>query len=103
MQADLLAQRTLAKISFEDNELPPELTPEKYYGLFKLIYTTIRIDLWLNVSEEKERTGIDDLSVETLDQLENASWDKFDHVRAEIYSRVMHKPDIEDGDGSLEV
>ena len=57
MEADLLAQRSFAKVSFEDDEISPELTPEKYLGLFKLIYATIRIDLWLNVTEYKKEAG----------------------------------------------
>ena len=64
MEADLLAQRSFAKVSFEDDEISLELTPEKYLGLFKLIYATIRIDLWLNVTEYKKEAGQDNLPLE---------------------------------------
>ena len=54
MEADLYAGSTLVKVSFEDNEIPRELSAEKYLALFKMIYASIRIDLWLAVQDCKK-------------------------------------------------
>ncbi len=93
LDEDLFTRERINHLSFED-EIPEELTAEKYLQIYKKIWATIRHDLWKDIQARKKELRVQELPEEEFNKLYNACHDNFETIRTETYAKIMDDPDI---------
>ena len=93
LDEDLFTKERINHLSFDD-EIPEELTGEKYLQIYKKIWATIRHDLWKDIQARKKELRVQELPEEEFNKLYNTSHDNFETIRTETYSKIMDDPDI---------
>ncbi len=93
LDEDLFTRERINHLSFED-EIPEELTAEKYLQIYKKIWATIRHDLWKDIQARKKELRVQELPEEEFNKLYNACHDNFETIRTETYAKILDDPDI---------
>ena len=91
---DLFKKQRVEHLSFED-EIPEELTAEKYLLMYKKIWAIIRHDLYKDIVARKKELRVSDLPPEEFNKLYEATHRRFEHVRQDVYCLIMGEDDIE--------
>lgn len=80
-------------MSFED-EIPEELTAEKYLIMYKKIWAVLRHDLYKEIMAKKKANREDMLNEKDFDKLYEDMHKKFEDIRVEVYSFIMGDDNI---------
>ena len=91
---DLFKKQRVEHLSFED-EIPEELTAEKYLLMYKKIWAIIRHDLYKDIVARKKELRVSDLYPDEFNKLYEATHKRFEHVRQDVYCLIMGEDDIE--------
>ena len=87
---DLFERQRIEHLSFED-EIPDDLTAEKYLIMYKKIWAVIRHDLWKEIERKKRELRVSDLDAKSgvFDTLYEEVHKKFEDIRVEVYEKIM--------------
>ena len=94
LDADLFVRGRIEHLSFE-NEIPEELTGDKYLIMYKKIWAIIRHDLWKDIMAKKKELRCKTLPEAEFDQLYEEKHRLFENIRVEVYAMIMDEPSIE--------
>jgi hypothetical protein len=88
LHRDLFINQRIEHLSFEE-EIPEELTADKYLLMYKKIWATIRHDLFMEIQLKKKELRKVELDEKEFDELYNKTSKNFEKIRAEVYSQIM--------------
>ena len=85
---DLFERQRIEHLSFE-NEIPEDLTADKYLLMYKKIWAVIRHDLWKEIESKKKELRQGNLDPKEFDRLYEEVHKKFEDIRVEVYEKIM--------------
>ena len=68
-----------------ENEIPEELTADKYLLMYKKIWAIIRHDLYRDIQRKKKEKMVDELSEKDFNELYELQHKNFEKIRLEVY------------------
>ena len=68
-----------------ENEIPEELTADKYLLMYKKIWAVIRHDLYRDIQRKKKEKMVDELSEKDFNELYELQHKNFEKIRLEVY------------------
>ena len=90
---DLFVRGRIEQLNFFE-ELPEEMTAEKYLTMYKKIWAILRHDLYLEIQAKKKELRCDKLESPVFDKLYEDSHKCFEEIRVEVYAMIMDQPSI---------
>ena len=90
LDGDLFVRQKIEHLSFED-DIPEELTADKYLLMYKKIWAVIRHDLYKEVQKRKKELRVSELDEKEFDKLYNAVHERFETIRAEVWQIIMNE------------
>ena len=87
---DLFMRQRIDHLNFED-EIPEDLTADKYLIMYKKIWAVIRHDLYKEVQKRKKELRVSELDEKEFDKLYNAVHERFETIRAEVWQIIMNE------------
>ena len=88
LDGDLFVRQKIEHLSFED-DIPEELTADKYLLMYKKIWAIIRHDLYKAIQLKKKELRVNDLPSVEFDKLYEETHKKFEEVRVDVYHLIM--------------
>ena len=85
----------ISSISFAD-DIPEELTAQKYLLMYKKIWATLRHDIYeeVKVRAKELRVAHDQLEETEFNKIYEKVFKNFEKVRQETYSKILDDPEI---------
>ena len=77
------------------NEIPEDLTADKYLIMYKKIWAIIRHDLYREIQRELKKSRVEQLSEEVFNKLYEEQHKNFEKIRLEVYQMIMKDDEIE--------
>jgi hypothetical protein len=84
----LFVRQRIENISF-DEDIPEELTADKYLMMYKKIWSTIRHDMYMEIQKKKKELRLNDLEEAQFNDVYNDIHKTFENVRQEVYFQIM--------------
>ena len=81
---DLFERQCINHLTFE-NEIPEELTADKYLLMYKKIWAVIRHDLYREIQRKKKEKMVDMLEEKDFNELYEQQHKNFEKIRLEVY------------------
>lgn len=81
-------RQRIEHLTFQD-DLPSDLTADKYLMMYKKIWSVIRHDLYMAIVDKKKELRVQELDDKEFDKLYNAIHKKFEITRAGVYYQIM--------------
>ena len=94
LHEDLFVRQRIEQLTFGD-DIPEELTGDKYLLMYKKIWATLRHDLYKAIVAKKKDLRVQELDESNFNALYNDIHKRFEMVRQEVYAKIMDDPDIE--------
>ena len=92
IEVDFLEKQRIEQITFGD-AVPQEMTAAKYLIMYKMIWASIRHEMWKAIEKKSQLEGRS-LSRQELEQIYYDEHNQFEQIRLQIYAKVMEDPDI---------
>ena len=95
LHEDLFVNQRISSISFAD-DIPEELTAQKYLLMYKKIWATLRHDIYeeVKVRAKELRVAHDQLEETEFNKIYEKVFKNFEKVRQETYSKILDDPEI---------
>ena len=93
LEKEFFVDEHITQLGFAD-QIPENMTAEKYLLMYKKIWATIRHDMWKEIEEKKKEQRVEKLSKDDVAKIHFDVHENFELVRQEIYSKVMDEPEI---------
>lgn len=90
LDQDLFERMRIEHLTFED-DIPEELTADKYLMMYKKIWSVVRHDLYKEIQKRKKELRVNEIDEKEFDKLYTAVHGRFETVRAEVWQMIMNE------------
>ncbi len=85
---DMSVKQRIQSLSFIE-DIPEDLTADKYLVMYKKIWSIVRHDLWKEIQAKKKVLRVQDLPIDEFNTLYNETHKRFEQIRQEVYALIM--------------